>query len=87
MTTNINENDARVNVTFAGLNGDLPDPVLYTASDADIKEWASEAIRGGNIPGITAQEADLRDFVVDRFEANEARPWRAIFIRPKTPFG
>jgi hypothetical protein len=40
------------------------------------------------VPGITADpEADLGDFVVDRFPANDARPWKTVMIRPKTPFG
>jgi hypothetical protein len=84
----IAENEARVNVTFGGQNGDLPDPVNYTASDTEIKGWVAEAVRTGSIPSIpAAPAADFSDFVVDRFEATEARPYRAIFVRPKTPFG
>jgi hypothetical protein len=80
---------ARVNVTWAGLNGDLPDPVSFDASDTDVKRWITEAIQGGGIPGITVgpRDVDLTDFVVDRFAANEARPYPLISIRPKTPFG
>jgi len=83
----INENDARVNVTFGGCNGDLEDPVLFAASDEDVKNWVSEAITGGSIPGIPAQQADLSDFVVDRFSPTEGRPYNLIQLRPKTPFG
>jgi hypothetical protein len=83
----INEGDARVNVTYDGNNGDLPDPVLFAASDDDVKTWVTEAIRGGGIPGIGAQEADLGDFVVDRFGPTDDRPHNLIQIRPKVPFG
>jgi len=84
----VNENHARVNVTYAGSNGDLPDPVNFDAPDEDVKRWVTEAVRGGGIPGIRADAgADFTDFVVDRFRANEARPYNMIQIRPKTPFG
>jgi hypothetical protein len=81
-------NEARVNVTYAGANGDLPDPVSFDAADGDIKQWVTESVRTGGIPGIPATAtANFADFVVDRFTANEARPYNAIFLRPKTPFG
>lgn len=79
---------ARVNVTWAGENGDLPDPVSWDASDTAVRGWITEAVRGGSIPGITAdRRADFADFVVDRFPATETRPYALIQIRPKTPFG
>lgn len=88
MPNAISENDARVNITYGGENGDLPDPVLFEASDEDVKGWVIEAIRGGDIPGIPAiSDVNLNDFVVDRFTANEARPYNLIQLRPKTPFG
>ncbi len=84
----IGDNEARVNVTFAGSNGDLPDPVNFDATDGDIKQWVTEALRTGGIPGIAADaNASLQDFVVDRFEANDARPYKLLQLRPKTPFG
>ena len=80
--------EARVNVTYGGQNGDLPDPVAFDATDADLKTWVAEAMRTApGIPGIPVQELNLADFVVDRFEATEARPYRLIQLRPKTPFG
>jgi hypothetical protein len=79
--------EARVNVTYGGHNGDLPDPVSFDATDADVKQWVTEAVRTGGVPGIPSQEADFADFVVDRFTATEARPYAAMFLRPKTPFG
>jgi hypothetical protein len=78
--------EAKVNITYKGQNGDLPDPVTFDATDGDIKTWVTEAIRGG-IPGVAADpNADFSDFVVDRFSADGDMPNR-LMIRPKTPFG
>ena len=78
--------DATLNITLLGQNGDLSDLVPFDASDDEIRAWAIEAIRGGHVPGIVAQEADFTDFVVDRISAREDFPNR-LFLRPKTPFG
>ncbi len=79
---------ARLNVTFAGQNGDLPDTIANDLADADIVRIAQEAIRGGGVPGIIADpNASLQDFVVERFPPNEAFPWSRAVVRPKTPFG
>jgi hypothetical protein len=84
----IGEHEARVNITYAGGNGDLPDPVNFDAGDADVKQWVTEAVQAGGVPGIPiSPNADFRDFVVDRFPPNEARPHNLISIRPKVPFG
>jgi hypothetical protein len=84
----VQPNEARVNVTFGGEIGDLPDPVAFDATDGDVKQWVTEAVRTGGIPGIPpAARADFTDFVVERFTANEARPYNMIQVRPKTPFG
>ena len=83
----IAEGMARVNVTYSGHNGDLPDPVPYDGTDADIKGWVTEAVRFGGVPGIPANpNANFQDFVVDRFPATAELPNR-ISLRPKTPFG
>jgi hypothetical protein len=80
--------DARVNVTYAGENGDLPDPVHFDSTDGDIRMWVTEAVANGGVPGIPADPgADFTDFVVDRFAANAERPYNLIQVRPKTPFG
>lgn len=85
---NIQENEARVNITWRGQNGDLPDPVSRDAADGDVRQWVTEAVRAGSVPGIAADAgADFTDFVLDRFDATEARPYNLIQIRPKTPFG
>lgn len=78
---------ARLNVTWNGANGDLPDPVAYDMPKEDLIRVAAEAIRGGYIPGIPMDlGVDLTDFEVDRFPATESLPNR-LFLRPKTPFG
>lgn len=79
---------ARVNITWQGQNGDLQDPVPFDSTDGDVKAWVSEGVRSGSVPGVgTDQNVDLRDFVVERFASNEARPYNLIQVRPKTPFG
>lgn len=79
---------ARVNVTWSGQNGDLPDPVSFDATDADILGWVTEAVRHGGVLGIAPDRAArFDDFVVDRFRANEVRAHHLIQVRPKTPFG
>lgn len=80
--------EARLNITWQGQNGDLPDTVSYHASDADLLRWATEAIRSGDVAGIGRQRnARLKGFVVDRFPASAQVPYPRIFVRPKTPFG
>ena len=84
----IEANQARVNVTYAGSNGDLVDPVYIDSTDADIKAWVTEALRTGSIPGIDADPAaTVADYVIDRFGPSEQHPYSRIFARPKTPFG
>lgn len=80
--------EASLNITVNGMNGDLPDPVSFDATDGDIKGWATEAVGDGGVPGIEAvPDADFTDFVVDRFAASEDRPTNRLMLRPKTPFG
>lgn len=88
MNNDIRPDEARVNITVAGCNGDLPDPVSFDATDGDVKAWVTEAIRAGSVPGIPANpNVNFVDFVVDRFAATEARPYNLLQVRPKTPFG
>ncbi len=80
--------EARLNITYGGQNGDLPDTVAFDATDGDVRTWATEAVRTGTVPGLRRDEqAAFHDFVVDRFPATEARPYNLIQLRPKTPFG
>ena len=88
MNMHIQIHEARVNITWQGQNGDLPDPVSFDATDGDVLQWVTEAVRAGDVPGIHAdRRAVFRDFVVDRYAANDARPFNLIQVRPKTPFG
>jgi hypothetical protein len=81
-------NEAMVNVTFSGQNGDLRDPVPVDSTEAQIRTWVTEAVRGGSVAGIPAtQNADFGDYVVDRFAPTDDRPHNLIQVRPKTPFG
>ena len=85
---NIANNEAIVNVTWAGNNGDLRDPVSFDATDAQIREWVTEAVRTGGVANIPADpNADFTDFVIDRYAATEETPYCRLFARPKTPFG
>lgn len=80
--------EARVGVTYNGEYGELPDPVNFDAPEGDIRGWVTEAMHTGGIPGIPADAgADFRDFMVERFRANDTRPYNLLQIRPKTPFG
>lgn len=80
-------NEAVVNVTYSGKNGDLQDAVLFDSRDAEILTWVTEAVQNGSILGIPADaNANFDGFVVDRFAADGHHPNR-IQVRPKTPFG
>lgn len=84
----IRPDQARVNVTYGGHNNELPDPMHFDVSDVDVKRMLTEALRAGSIPGIAADaNADITDFVVDRFPPTEGRDHNLIMVRPKTPFG
>ena len=79
---------ARLNITWARQNGELPDPILYESADGDVKAMAAEAIRNGDIPGIAADPTvDFTDFMVDRFRATDEVPRDRVFLRAKTAFG
>lgn len=79
---------AKLNITWAGNNGDLPDQVEADLDDTAVKRIATESVRDGYVPGIPAAAADFKDFVVERFRAvpDQGLPNR-ILLRPKTPFG
>ncbi len=84
----INRDEALVNITWRGQNGDLPDPVAYDAPAQRVLAWVAEAIRTGGVPGVAADSrVDLRDFVVERYAATGNRAVNRIVVRPKTPFG
>jgi len=81
-------NEVLVNVTWAGQNGDMPQPVEFDASNQDILNWVTEAVQSGSIPGITSDpDADFSGFVVEKLAATEVRPTNQVIVRPKTAFG
>jgi len=79
---------AKLNITWGGSNGDLPDMVGFDLTDNEVRQIAIESVRDGYVPGIPAAVADFSDFVVERFRAvpDHGLPNR-ILLRPKTPFG
>lgn len=80
--------EARVNITYGGINSDLVQTVNYDAPDDDIRGWVTEALTTGSIPGFPSYDSvDLTHFVLDRFPATAERPHPLILLRPKTPFG
>ncbi len=88
MADNIGNDEARLNITWGGQNGDLPDPIRLDSADGDVKQFAQEAVRGGSVPGIPLDaNANFANYIVDRFPPNEQRPYNTIFLRPKTEFG
>lgn len=72
-------------ITLDGETGQLADPINYDTPDDEVKRVASEAVSGG-LQGITAQQEDFADFIVDRVPAKDGLPDR-INLRPKTAFG
>ena len=84
----IGAHEARLNITWNGQNGDLPQSVPFDAADREIKSWVLEALRSDSVPGVTRSgTVNLDDFVVDRFPATSEMPYNRLFVRPKTPFG
>lgn len=83
----LQNHQARLNITWNGQNGELPDAIDFDATDAQILNWAAEAVQGG-VPGIAADpNANLADFVVDRFGPGNGIEYNRVAVRPKTPFG
>jgi len=84
----IRPDEARVNITYSGLNADLPEPVQFDSSDAQVKTWAAEAVASGTVPGLPQDvRADFSDFIVERYPAGPNRPQPLLLLRPKVPFG
>lgn len=84
----IGPDEARLNITWNGQNGDLPDTISRDASDEQIRQWATEAVRNGAVPGIPADaRVNFADFVIERNAPHEARPHHLTMLRPKTAYG
>lgn len=81
-------NEARVNVTWNRQNGDLPDPVPLDSADGDILGFVTEAVRGGDVPGVNADpNANFQNYMIERIDPSDAYPFNRILVRPKTAFG
>jgi len=86
--THLHANEARMNLTWMGLNGDLVEPVPFHVHDAELLRIAERALRAGAVSGISKRrKASLAGFVVDRFPATGGVTHNRVFIRPSTPFG
>lgn len=84
----IRAGEARVNITVNGQNGDMQQPIAYDATDEQIKNWATEAIQAGNVPGIDPfPNPDFTNYRVDRFPPKEEVPFARVSLRPKTEYG
>lgn len=82
----IENEEAILNISWQGQNGDLPNPILFDSTPEDVRRWATEAVRGG-IPGIAADaNVNFQDFVVERFPSKDGLPNR-VLLRGKTAFG
>lgn len=80
------DGEAVLNISWKGENGDLPQPIVYDASEADIRRWAAEAVRAG-LPGISPDpNVNFQDFIVERVAAKDGLPNR-VLLRGKTEFG
>ena len=81
---------ARLHVTYQGEGGYLPDMVGYDLGRDEIFRIATEAIRGGDIPGLSQDEnvtvTSFSNYTLDRMAAKDGEPER-IFLRPKTSVG
>ena len=85
---NVDPRLARLNITYNGQQGELPDPVPYDTADEVIKRMVTESVRHGGVPGIDAvPTADFENFVVEKFPAHQDVPYPRIMIRPKAAFG
>lgn len=88
MNNVIEQDQARLSITWDGQHGDLPDPVLFDSTDGDVRGIASEAVRTGGVPGIRADaNVNFTNFVVERFSSTEDRPYNLVMLRPKVEFG
>lgn len=87
LAPNIGEDYAKLNITYAGEQGDLPAPIPFDIDDDEVRRIAAEAIRAGTVPGIDADPtASLDGFIVKPYGARDGLPNR-IVIRPATPYG
>lgn len=83
----LRDDQAIVSVTVAGEHGDLKDPVSRDATDGDLRAMVAEAVAGGGVRGVRAQQVNLANYQVERYGPNEEYRYNRIILRPKTAFG
>jgi len=76
---------AMINITYQGQSGTYFTQLPQGSDDGTIKRICEEAVRGGEVPGISPSIPNnaFRNFVIDRFHGQETR----YVVRPKVPFG
>lgn len=83
----LRQDEAVLEFTYEGEQGTVNQPVAFDLTDEVLIRIAQEALRSGEVTGITQDaNADLDGYKVDRFAATQGLPNR-VSLRPKTPFG
>lgn len=74
-----------MNITWQGQSGNYWVNLDQGVDDATIKRVAEEAVRSGEVSGISKHipQNAFGNFVIDRFHDGQTR----FVIRPKVPFG
>ena len=74
-----------MNITWQGQSGNYWVNLDQGVDDATIKRVAEEAVRSGEVVGISKRipRNAFANFVIDRFHEGQTR----FVIRPKVPFG
>jgi hypothetical protein len=78
---------AILNITYRGRSADAPYAVDDRAADIDVRRFAVELIRSGELGIVDRNLAGdaFRHFVVDRYTGPDGV--LHIYLRPKVPFG
>ena len=71
-----------VTVNYNGAEGDYPQLVSPSSSHEELKNWAWESIRNGEISGMTVGSGTLSDHKVESISTR-----KLFLIRPKVEFG
>jgi len=74
-----------INITWQGQSGNYFVNIDPGVDDATIKNICEEAVRGGEVPGLSRNlpRHAFANFVIDRFHNEQVR----FVVRPKVPFG
>jgi hypothetical protein len=74
-----------INITWQGQSGNYLVNMDEGVDDNTIKNVCEEAVRSGEVPGISTAipKNAFANFVIDRFNGNPTR----FVVRPKVPFG